>query len=63
MWTAVDDLAERIRALGFLAPRSYAEMAKHVILFLVPDRQLIYKDLKCKQDSSALLPVSAVVTA
>jgi len=28
MWTAVDDLAERIRALGFLAPRSYAEMAK-----------------------------------
>jgi len=35
----------------------------YVILFLVPDRQLIYKDLKCKQDSSALLPVSAVVTA
>lgn len=28
MWTAVDDLAERIRALGFLAPGSYAEMSK-----------------------------------
>jgi len=28
MWTAVDDLAERIRALGFLAPASYAQMAK-----------------------------------
>ena len=28
MWTAVDDLAERIRALGHYAPSSYAEMAK-----------------------------------
>ena len=28
MWTAVDDLAERVRALGFLAPGSYAEMSK-----------------------------------
>lgn len=28
MWTAVDDLAERIRALGHYAPISYAEMAK-----------------------------------
>lgn len=28
MWTAVDELAERIRALGFLAPGSYAEMAE-----------------------------------
>lgn len=27
MWTAVDDLAERIRALGHYAPTSYAEMA------------------------------------
>lgn len=28
MWTAVDELAERIRALGHFAPASYAEMAK-----------------------------------
>lgn len=28
MWTAVDELAERIRALGHYAPTSYAEMAK-----------------------------------
>lgn len=28
MWTAVDELAERIRALGYLAPVSYGEMAK-----------------------------------
>ncbi len=28
MWTAVDELAERIRALGHYAPASYAEMAK-----------------------------------
>ncbi|MEP3226555.1 MAG: Dps family protein [Parasphingorhabdus sp.] len=28
MWTAVDELAERIRALGFPAPSSYSEMAK-----------------------------------
>lgn len=28
MWTAVDELAERIRALGHYAPISYAEMAK-----------------------------------
>ena len=28
MWTAVDELAERIRALGHAAPASYAEMAK-----------------------------------
>ena len=28
MWTAVDELAERIRALGYFAPSSYAEMAK-----------------------------------
>lgn len=28
MWEAVDDLAERIRALGHYAPSSYAEMAK-----------------------------------
>ncbi|WP_409433320.1 Dps family protein [Litorimonas sp. RW-G-Af-16] len=28
MWTAVDELAERIRALGYLAPASYADMAK-----------------------------------
>ena len=28
MWTAVDDLAERVRALGFLAPGSYTEMSK-----------------------------------
>lgn len=27
MWTAVDELAERIRALGHFAPSSYAEMA------------------------------------
>lgn len=27
MWTAVDELAERIRALGHYAPSSYAEMA------------------------------------
>ena len=27
MWTAVDDLAERIRALGHYAPASYAAMA------------------------------------
>ncbi|RKQ68836.1 starvation-inducible DNA-binding protein [Litorimonas taeanensis] len=27
MWTAVDELAERIRALGHYAPGSYAEMA------------------------------------
>ena len=27
MWTAVDELAERIRALGEYAPSSYAEMA------------------------------------
>ena len=27
MWTAVDELAERIRALGKYAPSSYAEMA------------------------------------
>ena len=26
MWTAVDDLAERIRALGHYAPSSYSEM-------------------------------------
>ncbi|WP_427450567.1 Dps family protein [Litorimonas sp. WD9-15] len=28
MWTAVDELAERIRALGHYAPASYAEMSK-----------------------------------
>ncbi len=28
MWTASDDLAERIRALGFYAPGSYVQMAK-----------------------------------
>ncbi len=28
MWAAVDDLAERIRALGFLAPASYGEMSQ-----------------------------------
>lgn len=28
MWTATDELAERIRALGFYAPGSYAQMAK-----------------------------------
>ena len=27
MWTAVDELAERIRALGHYAPNSYADMA------------------------------------
>ena len=27
MWTAVDELAERIRALGEYAPRSYSEMS------------------------------------
>ncbi len=27
MWTAVDEIAERIRALGHYAPSSYAEMA------------------------------------
>ena len=27
-WAAVDEIAERIRALGFLAPGSYAEFAK-----------------------------------
>ena len=28
MWTAVDELAERIRALGYYAPGSYAQFAK-----------------------------------
>lgn len=28
MWTAVDELAERIRALGHYAPASYSEMNK-----------------------------------
>lgn len=28
MWTAVDELAERIRALGHFAPVSYGEMSK-----------------------------------
>lgn len=28
MWTAVDDIAERVRALGVLAPISYDAMAK-----------------------------------
>lgn len=28
MWQAVDDIAERVRALGFMAPISYEEMAK-----------------------------------
>ncbi len=28
MWTAADELAERIRALGYLAPASYAQMSK-----------------------------------
>ncbi len=28
MWTAVDELAERVRALGHYAPASYGEMAK-----------------------------------
>ncbi len=28
MWTAVDELAERVRALGHYAPVSYADMAK-----------------------------------
>lgn len=28
MWTAVDELAERIRALGHYAPSSYAQFAK-----------------------------------
>lgn len=28
MWTASDELAERIRALGFFAPGSYGQMAK-----------------------------------
>ena len=28
MWTAVDELAERIRALGHYAPASYAQMAE-----------------------------------
>lgn len=32
MWTAVDDLAERIRALGHFAPGSYGDMAKHASL-------------------------------
>jgi len=28
MWTAVDELAERVRALGHYAPSSYSEMSK-----------------------------------
>ncbi|HAQ33762.1 MAG: DNA starvation/stationary phase protection protein [Maricaulis sp.] len=28
LWTATDDLAERVRALGVMAPKSYAEMDK-----------------------------------
>lgn len=28
MWTAVDELAERVRALGLYAPRSYAAMSE-----------------------------------
>jgi len=28
MWTAVDELAERVRALGHYAPASYGEMSK-----------------------------------
>lgn len=28
LWAAVDEIAERIRALGFIAPGSYAEFAK-----------------------------------
>lgn len=28
MWTAVDELAERVRALRYRAPMSYSEMAK-----------------------------------
>jgi starvation-inducible DNA-binding protein len=28
MWTASDELAERIRALGYYAPGSYSQMAK-----------------------------------
>ena len=28
LWAATDDIAERIRALGFLAPVSYAEMTE-----------------------------------
>lgn len=28
MWTAVDELAERIRALGYYAPGSYAQIAQ-----------------------------------
>lgn len=34
MWTALDDIAERIRALGFPAPASYAALSK---LSSVPD--------------------------
>ncbi|MBW7858308.1 MAG: DNA starvation/stationary phase protection protein [Leptonema sp. (in: Bacteria)] len=29
MWNAIDDIAERIRALGFFAPGTYHELTKH----------------------------------
>ena len=48
MWTAVDDLAERVRALGHFAPSSYAAMAKLSSILEEdgrPDWQMMVKNL------------------
>lgn len=36
LWLAVDAIAERIRSLGFIAPRSYAEFARRTYLQETP---------------------------
>ncbi len=48
IWSAIDDIAERIRALGFDAPGSYAAMAKLATIEEhdeVPDAKEMVEDL------------------
>ncbi|TGY90057.1 DNA starvation/stationary phase protection protein [Marinicauda algicola] len=48
MWQAVDDIAERVRALGFMAPISYEEMAKSSSIAFdkkTPDATTMVKNL------------------
>lgn len=48
LWQATDDIAERVRALGFMAPISYDEMAKSSALSFdskTPDADTMVKNL------------------
>jgi starvation-inducible DNA-binding protein len=45
MWTASDELAERIRALGYYAPGSYSQMAKLTQLSEEDDTPPDWKDM------------------